>query len=349
MSYDGLDRLTAVQSPMYGATGTSYQYDPLGNLRYVAAPGRPHFYCYDATNRLTAIRTGSCSGTVVTSLGYDVQGNLASKAGVAYTFDQGNRLRSVNSPATSYLYDGHGRRFRDYTAASRYSVYSLAGQLLYANSLRGGEQEWYISLNGSLVAIRERDTGTGAVLTRYQHTDALGSPVVVTNESRTVVKRNEYEPYGKLVGAAMEDGPGYTGHMADAATGLVYMQQRYYDPTIDGRFPSVDPVTQISPGGTFNRYWYANANPYRFRDPDGRQANRPRECGQSTCPEEGDSEEPPDPPEPPKGCGKTRDCFYAQGKWHLYRFDWGSALGHWRKGKGEPVYVYARQLGLNGA
>src|SRR5690606_27126113 len=23
-------------------------------------------------------------------------------------------------------------------------------------------------------------------------------------------------------------------------------------------------------GGTFNRYWYANANPYRFTDPDGR-------------------------------------------------------------------------------
>jgi RHS repeat-associated protein len=56
----------------------------------------------------------------------------------------------------------------------------------------------------------------------------------------------------------------------DAATGLTYMQQRYYDPLI-GRFLSVDPVTAYSsPAGNFNRYWYANNNPYRFYDPDGR-------------------------------------------------------------------------------
>ena len=46
--------------------------------------------------------------------------------------------------------------------------------------------------------------------------------------------------------------------------------QRYYDPGI-GRFLSVDPVTAYSnPIGAFNRYWYANNNPYRFTDPDGR-------------------------------------------------------------------------------
>jgi len=50
------------------------------------------------------------------------------------------------------------------------------------------------------------------------------------------------------------------------------MQQRYYDPGI-GRFLSVDPVTaHASPGANFNRYWYANNNPYRFTDPDGRQS-----------------------------------------------------------------------------
>ena len=48
--------------------------------------------------------------------------------------------------------------------------------------------------------------------------------------------------------------------------------QRYYDPTIS-RFLSVDPVTAHSgTGANFNRYWYANNNPYRFTDPDGRQS-----------------------------------------------------------------------------
>jgi RHS repeat-associated protein len=48
--------------------------------------------------------------------------------------------------------------------------------------------------------------------------------------------------------------------------------QRYYDPGI-GRFLSVDPVTAYDkPITNFNRYIYALSNPYRFTDPDGRDA-----------------------------------------------------------------------------
>jgi hypothetical protein len=45
------------------------------------------------------------------------------------------------------------------------------------------------------------------------------------------------------------------------------MQQRYYDP-VAMRFLSVDPVA-ASPL-SFSRYWYANNNPYKNIDPDGR-------------------------------------------------------------------------------
>ena len=49
-----------------------------------------------------------------------------------------------------------------------------------------------------------------------------------------------------------------------------YMQQRYYDPML-GVFLSVDPVTAYEqPISQFHRYRYANNNPYRFKDPDGR-------------------------------------------------------------------------------
>jgi RHS repeat-associated protein len=58
----------------------------------------------------------------------------------------------------------------------------------------------------------------------------------------------------------------------DGVTRLTYMQQRYYDQSI-GRFLSVDPVTaNAKTGANFNRYWYANNNPYKFIDPDGREA-----------------------------------------------------------------------------
>ncbi len=46
------------------------------------------------------------------------------------------------------------------------------------------------------------------------------------------------------------------------------MQARYYDPVI-GRFYSNDPVG-FRDIHSFNRYAYANNNPYRYTDPDGR-------------------------------------------------------------------------------
>lgn len=50
------------------------------------------------------------------------------------------------------------------------------------------------------------------------------------------------------------------------------MQQRYTDPQL-GVFLSVDPVAAYGqPVVQFNRYRYANGNPYKFTDPDGRNA-----------------------------------------------------------------------------
>ena len=105
----------------------------------------------------------------------------------------------------------------------------------------------------------------------YYHTDALGTPIAITDSTGTLVSNHDHEPYGKQLDQALQDGPSFTGHVADSSTGLVYMQQRYYDPGI-GRFLSVDPVTAYDSGDwrQFTRYAYAFNNPYRFTDPDGR-------------------------------------------------------------------------------
>jgi RHS repeat-associated protein len=112
----------------------------------------------------------------------------------------------------------------------------------------------------------------------YIHTDVLGSPIAVTNSAGVVIERTVHEPYGAVVNRPLSDGPGFTGHVTDSVTGLVYMQQRYYDPTL-GRFLSVDPVSTSENGTNFNRYWYANDNPYRFTDPDGRSIS----CDATSC------------------------------------------------------------------
>ncbi|MCW0459360.1 hypothetical protein NB717_000428 [Xanthomonas sacchari] len=112
--------------------------------------------------------------------------------------------------------------------------------------------------------------GASAQTVRYLHTDGLGSVVLITDKDRNPVERSEYEPYGSLLSHPIEDGPGYTGHIMDAATELTYMQQRYYDQKV-GIFLSVDPVVvDTVKTSNFNRYVYANNNPYRFNDPDGR-------------------------------------------------------------------------------
>ena len=188
------------------------------------------------------------------------------------------RRRRAYDTATleSYWYDGYGRRVvASAPGGTIQSIYGQGGQLLYQDNGRTGKQTKYFYLAGSLVNEVDHDVASGANANRFQHTDALGSPVAETNGARAVLGRSEYEPYGQVLAGGAADRPGYTGHVADAQTGLDYMQQRYYDPMI-GRFLSTDPVTALSnPVGMFNRYDYAADNPYRFTDLDGRWPRNP--------------------------------------------------------------------------
>jgi RHS repeat-associated protein len=124
--------------------------------------------------------------------------------------------------------------------------------------------DWTATLTVTVSGVVSRPAGSGT--TTYVHTDGLRSPVAETTAAGAVTSRR-YEPYGASTSGQPQQGPGYAGHVTDAETGLSYMQQRYYDP-MAGRFLSVDPVA-ASAGG-FNRYWYANNNPYKNIDPDGR-------------------------------------------------------------------------------
>ena len=103
----------------------------------------------------------------------------------------------------------------------------------------------------------------------FVHTDALGSPVAETNSAGQLVRLSHYKPFGEELEQKKDD-VAYTGHKYDAALELIYMQARYYDPVI-GRFYSNDPVG-FKGVHSFNRYAYANNNPYKFVDPDGKQA-----------------------------------------------------------------------------
>jgi len=273
MTYDGLDRLRTASSPMFGTDPLmEYSYDGLDNLKRVKGAGKDLTYVYDGANRLTNV-VNTVGGATIVGLGYDVQGNLANKNGQSYVFDYGNRLRYSNAQE-SYRYDANGRRVSAFSPTPDRieirSFYDASGVLRYQHDFRRNKVFNYVYLAGSLVGQRETPMGTSENVFKFHHTDALGSPVATTAINRVVLERSEYSPYGALLNRPIADGPGYTGHVMDAATGLTYMQQRYYDPGI-GRFLSVDPVSaSAESGANFNRYWYANNNPYKFIDPDGR-------------------------------------------------------------------------------
>jgi RHS repeat-associated protein len=129
-------------------------------------------------------------------------------------------------------------------------MYSQDGTLLYRETQDGGIN--YIYLGQRLIA---------------------KDGVILENAGE-----QHFYPYGSSVEGEIDDA-GYTGHKFDTDLGLSYMQARYYDPMI-GRFYSNDPVDTLGQfangyvANGFNRYAYANNNPYKYTDPDGQQAER---------------------------------------------------------------------------
>jgi RHS repeat-associated protein len=103
----------------------------------------------------------------------------------------------------------------------------------------------------------------------YYHNDALGSPIIATDQEGRVVWRNSYAPYGQSIGPSAPNEPGYTGKFEEPGLGIQDFGARWYDPRI-GRFLAIDPVG-FDPQNpqSFNRYAYANNNPYKYLDPNG--------------------------------------------------------------------------------
>lgn len=127
---------------------------------------------------------------------------------------------------------------------------------------------WVTMLSSAVVAVEK---------VTYIHTDALGSPMAGSDANGDLVWKEDYRPYGEPIRKQSKNQKlWYTGKEYDDDIGLSYYGARWYDPAI-GRFMGVDPV-EVDPENIhlFNRYAYANNNPYRYVDPDG---NSPLEWG----------------------------------------------------------------------
>ncbi len=241
LTYDGLDRLTSTTGGS-GIGSSELKYDALGNITEYSSKGSKLTYAYDRTlNRLTGVSDSIGSKNYNFIGGYDARGNVTYNGNRSFDYNLANQM--FESEGNTYLYDGFNRRVKTTDSkGTKYSMYSQAGKLLY------------------------RETQDGPISYIF-----MGSKLVAKDGYNPPAKSGDmhYKSFGESIETPV-DAVGYTGHKFDTDLGLSYMQARYYDPVI-GRFMSNDPVG-FSNIHNFNRYTYANNNPYKYIDPNGQAA-----------------------------------------------------------------------------
>ena len=125
-------------------------------------------------------------------------------------------------------------------------------------------------LNGPRGPEYKKDETTGLV--KWYVYDGLGSVVAQVDPSGNVTYSAKYDVYGAVRAATgsantAQGFVGGLGHLSEAATGLIYMRARYYDPNT-GRFASEDPQKK-----GLNWYKYCNDNPVDYIDRTGKDCD----------------------------------------------------------------------------
>lgn len=247
-AYDADGRLTGVFGTTGGAySSTTYTYDPAGNTKTVTATTDDGLgnqttttttNTWDTEGRLVAVTTavnGTTTGTVNDA--YDDAGDRVSE-----TVD-GQKTAYLNDPNQAY-----DQVLEEYAPGGALAATYVRGlDLLFQD--RQGARSFYVK--DGLGSSRALTDSNGAVTDKYTY-DAFGNDITPANQTNPTP--NEYR---------------FAGYQFDVATGLDYLQARYYD-GVSGRLTSRDSYEgRTSDPLTLNHYVYVSDDPVNHIDPSG--------------------------------------------------------------------------------
>jgi RHS repeat-associated protein len=155
----------------------------------------------------------------------------------------------------------HDKRFAYTTGGALMSVYELSPS--NTNTITGRRDIVYA--NGEAIAEIDQNNNIYEL-----HNDYLGSPRYITSGGTgQIAGEQAFGPYGEQMTGTFNSGyrpiTGYTGHINEDLTGLIYMRGRYYSPKWH-RFINSD--QGVDPN-SINQFAYVNGMPFMATDPSG--------------------------------------------------------------------------------
>jgi RHS repeat-associated protein len=289
----------------------TYDYDAVGNiltLSHVVSSGswnRQYAYAEpsqidpaEVANRLSATPGEPSVGSLSFTYTHDQHGNMVQMPHMpSLAWDEQDRLASTSRQVvnagipetTFYAYGSSGQRVVKATDGAtttglvgpqeRERIYLGAVEVYREFDATGNvaleRETLHVNAAAETVCLCENRTiGTdqGSIaLTRYLHTNHLGSAVLELDDNAQIISYEEYFPYGSTsyqAVASQTETPKrlrFTGKERDEESALYYHGARYYAPWL-GRWTSCDPAG-LRDG--INLYQYVNANPIKLIDPRG--------------------------------------------------------------------------------
>ncbi len=276
--YDALGQLTSF-TRSDGQSGT-YTYDPVGNMTAKTQNGVSTAMRYNAANQLVQ----SVSGTDKTTYTYDANGNLTRSENAAgarsYAYNALNLLESFTREdgyTENYSYNANRllseiRTNEDLTTTLTWDI--LYGDGVVISAAQNGQTTNYTyglerisAISGSTRTEYVYD-GRGSVAAELSYNDAwytFGGGLARKN-----VTAKSYTPFGELL-TEQTSGFGYNGQYYNAATGMIYLRARFYEPEMN-RFSQKDILRgSIADPVSLNRYLYCQSDPVNFADYNGLQ------------------------------------------------------------------------------